>query len=280
MNGFPSNTKSPLPLFSQSLMSLWDMNRLFVPSLINVNYAIEHFVKVCEMKEWTPSKKAAIRKSLENSIPEIDLLCPPGAKEAFMRTISRIDSMLLYDATHASIELRNRFSDDTKTVFFLHIPANQIELYNGKEQFGPVVAKRFSCVSNDIEEAAKCLALDRGTACVFHLMRVVESGLDAMAKRLRIARQNNWGNYLSQIRDRLDEKKGPLPLWVKRNKSFFKDSAMVIALVKDKWRNPCVHRINKHYSPQQAEEVFESVKKLMQQLATKLKQRRRKAAYS
>ena len=108
-------------------------------------------------------------------------------------------------------------------------------------------------------------------------MRVVEVGLDALAKRLRIPRQKNWGDYLRRITESLDGKKKPLPKWVKRTESFFRDSAMIIARIKDKWRNPCVHRINKHYSPNQAEDVFNEVKKLMIHLSTKLKQRRRKS---
>jgi hypothetical protein len=143
-----------------------------------------------------------------------------------------------------------------------------------------VVAKRFSCVSNDIEEAAKCLALDRGTACVFHLMRVVEVGLDALAKRLRIKPQRNWGAYLRLISERLDEKKAPLPVWVKRNEPFFLEAAICIKGVKTVWRNPCVHRIEKAYTPNQAEDIFDEVKKLMLHLATNLKQRRRKATLS
>ena len=254
------------------------MNRLFVPKIYNLNYAIEHFIKVCEMREWTPAKRKAIKKSLEDSIAEIELLCPPGAKELFKRTSSQIDSMTLWEALGASIELRNRFNDDTKGISFFIIPPSQIEHYDKERLFGNAVCDQFPSVTDDISEAGKCLALDRGTACVFHLTRVVEVGLDALAKRLRIPPQKNWGAYLNRITECLDAKKKPLPKWVKRNELFFRDSAMIIAGIKDKWRNPCVHHISKHYSPNQAEEIFNEVKKLMFHLATKLKERRRKAA--
>ena len=256
------------------------MDRLYLSKITDINYAIEHFVKVCEMNEWTDIKKAAVKESLDKSISEIELLCPPGAKELFTRTSSQIDSMNGWQAANVARELRNRFNDDTKAISFFVIPSSKIGIYDKKHLFGDEVFSKFPSVNADISEAGKCLALDRGTACVFHLMRVVEVGLDALAKRLRIPPQNNWGQYLRRIAESLDAKKKPLPKWVKRNESFFRDSAMIIAGIKDKWRNPCVHRINEHYTPNQAEDVFDEIKKLMVHLSTKLKERRQKAAHS
>jgi len=68
----------------------------------------------------------------------------------------------------------------------------------------------------------------------------------------------------------------PHPKWIQRNETFFKEAAIDISNVKDTWRNPCVHRIEKRYTPPQAEEVYDSVKKLMQRLAGNLTERRRK----
>jgi hypothetical protein len=53
--------------------------------------------------------------------------------------------------------------------------------------------------SFDIEEAGKCLAFDRGTATVMHLMRVLEVGLKALAKVLQIAYAPSWDSYIKKI---------------------------------------------------------------------------------
>jgi hypothetical protein len=41
-------------------------------------------------------------------------------------------------------------------------------------------------MAEDISEAAQCLALNRPTACVFHLMRVMETGVQILGNRLGI----------------------------------------------------------------------------------------------
>ncbi len=57
--------------------------------------------------------------------------------------------------------------------------------------FGDDVFDHFSSANNDIFEAGTCLALERGTASVMHLMRVAEVGLKTLAKALNIGPQND-----------------------------------------------------------------------------------------
>src|SRR5580704_15527436 len=54
--------------------------------------------------------------------------------------------------------------------------------------FGEDILKKFDPARDDIEEAGKCLAYGRGTGCVFHLMRVMEVGLRALAASLNDSR--------------------------------------------------------------------------------------------
>lgn len=47
--------------------------------------------------------------------------------------------------------------------------------------FGTLVGRRFPGASYDIDEAARCLAMGRATAAVFHASRIIGRGLDAAA---------------------------------------------------------------------------------------------------
>src|SRR5262249_39536541 len=66
------------------------------------------------------------------------------------------------------------------------ISAEDAKYFTDRRLFGEEVATKFVPANQDIEEAGKCLALSRGTATVFHLMRVMEAGLKALAKPLGI----------------------------------------------------------------------------------------------
>ena len=71
-----------------------------------------------------------------------------------------------------------------KRTLFLAVSSGDAKLYLAVLPFGKEVGRAFPSADFDIWEATKCLALDRHTACVFHLMRVMELGLHALGKSL------------------------------------------------------------------------------------------------
>src|SRR5205823_5048579 len=84
-------------------------------------------------------------------------------------------------------------------------PLERYTKYFEPEQlFGAEVFNNFASANDDIYEAGTCLALERATACVMHLMRVLEAGLAALAKAVGISKQNDWGAYLRKIGAELD----------------------------------------------------------------------------
>jgi hypothetical protein len=256
----------------RKIFTLWDMIELFVREVVNLCYSVEYFVKQTEMGNWTPATQTNVKKALERSIPTLQKICPDGAQVLTERLISEIDSgMNLERAKHAATELRHRINDDSRAVFFLLLSHASHGQYTKANLFGEDVFNKFPSVTWDIAEAGKCLALDRGTACVFHLNRIVEVGLASLAKRLRIMPQTNWGAYLRQIDDNIKLKKAR-PIWFSRNEEFFKLAAIRIGAVKDVWRNPTTHHIERTYTPEQAKEIFDAIGQLMRHLATKLRE--------
>jgi hypothetical protein len=73
--------------------------------------------------------------------------------------------------------------------------------------FGSEFDQKFiSAGSSELNDAAKCLALGRSTAAVFHLMRIMELGIRALAACLGIPdpikpAERNWAVMLRKIRD-------------------------------------------------------------------------------
>lgn len=156
----------------------------------------------------------------------------------------------------------------------LELSADQAALYEIASPFGDAASLAFPSAGLDIEEAAKCLALDRATACVFHLMRAVEVGLRALGKSLKDpaldpARNPSWESILRKCRTQVD-----LPLakrceeW-RADDAFFSEATANLTVVKNAWRNRTVHP-GKSYDPERATEVFLAVKAFMRHLATKL----------
>ena len=69
---------------------------------------------------------------------------------------------------------------------FTYIPDGRRYLFEQENLFGDDVFHKFQGAQYDIKEAGNCLAADLYTAAVFHLMRVAEIGMRALARRLRV----------------------------------------------------------------------------------------------
>ena len=69
-----------------------------------------------------------------------------------------------------------------------------------KPLVGPRVALKLPSTAEDTSEAAQRLALNRPTACVFHLMRVMETGVQILGNRLgiQLTANKNWQKILDE----------------------------------------------------------------------------------
>ena len=140
--------------------------------------------------------------------------------------------------------------------------------YEQPKLFGDEVFNKFPSAKNDIFEAGTCLALERGTATVMHLMRVVEVGLKVLASTLGVGAQGDWGGYIRAIDDALTAR---IKAAGKRtpDEQFYAEVRVTLDSVKMAWRNATMH-VENNYSPERAEEILGSVRTLMRHLATRL----------
>lgn len=166
-------------------------------------------------------------------------------------------------------EFRGRLQDELKATILFSLDAAKAKLYTETALFGDQVASNFPSGAYDIEEAGKCLATGRSTACVFHCMRVMEVGLKALALAMEIPYAPSWESYIKQINAKITtDWKDKEPEW-KKNEQFFAGAVGDLTAVKNAWRNPTMH-IRGSYDPERAEDIFNAVKGFMRHLAIEL----------
>jgi hypothetical protein len=67
------------------------------------------------------------------------------------------------------------------------LPKKQEEYFDPKlPLFGPDFVSKFPSAAYELDEAGKCLALERPTAAAFHLMRIMEIGILSVARCLNV----------------------------------------------------------------------------------------------
>ncbi|MBI4188602.1 MAG: hypothetical protein HY529_05295 [Chloroflexi bacterium] len=170
------------------------------------------------------------------------------------------------------VELSNNIIMELTASCFLRIPENRHAYYvQTTPPFGTEVADAFPLANNDISSAGRCLALDEWTACVFHLMRVLEIGLRDLAKRVGLDNSamelENWKTVIDQIEKRIRElDQAPKSITKSEVLQFYSEAATCFRSFKDAWRNHVSHS-RANYSERDAITVYNSVDSFMQMLA-------------
>lgn len=252
------------PRGSRRLWNLWDMLDLHAADFMKL--VINHRTLLMRFRGQTGELPDSFRRSTDKYATQMrafcDGLCLTTTSDltkwiehakTLRDLMSAMDSV--ERALHSELGQRKYFAPDPKYASYFDNP----------KLFGPVVFVAFSSANNDITEAGNCLALERSTACVMHLMRIVETGLAALAKSVGVPHQNDWGSYLREIDKALTAhvKAGRAR---SSQEQFYAEVALTIDHMRRAWRNPIFH-VEKVYAPEQAREILESVKSFMIHLA-------------
>lgn len=164
--------------------------------------------------------------------------------------------------------ISNRINDITGRAFdeasvrkFWKLNIGADDLLMQASPFGPDVGNAFPLAQEDISEAAKCLALERSTAAVFHLMRAMECAVQALAAKLAIPNQSRvWGNLLSDMNKKIAE----MPKGPERTK--WSEVHAHLYHVKEAWRNETMHP-KQTYTAEEASAVFAAARVFMRSLS-------------
>ena len=161
---------------------------------------------------------------------------------------------------------------EMKQHLFLWVPLERAKFFNETEKtFGDEVANMFPKALSEIREAGNCYATGCSTACVFHLMRVMEIGLRAVYISLGLSFDPHvsWGNVLKNWSP--EEIKGNPTANAKMmaDLSFYQDVRATVSSVKDSWRNGTMH-FDRSYNESEALEIMTAVRGFMKCVAAKI----------
>ncbi len=153
--------------------------------------------------------------------------------------------------------------------FFL-VENNRVEFYDkANNLFGDEVVNKYPNAIDDIEGAGRCLALGEGTACVMHLMRVMESGLKSLSSSLGITYAPSWDSHLKQIERNISLNHKNKSIEWKNNEKIYRDLSGDLLTIKQAWRNPTMH-VGRKYSSDEAYEIYTAVRNFMKKITTEL----------
>jgi hypothetical protein len=220
--------------------------------------------------EHTEKRRTQVLETVIAAVGTIERLCsriglqqPPKHAKRFMARLKEGKPNPIEIRT-AIAELHARIRDEMEDHLFMHIPSDRVPFYNQAELFGKQVNAVFSGIQFDMVEAGNCYAAGRATAVVFHLMRIMEIGVQQFGTKLGVtlADEKNWQNILNEVNKAIKA----LPPKDSTTVAMSQASASLYA-VKLAWRNEVMHPKDT-YTLEEADNLIRQVKIFMEQLAT------------
>ena len=213
---------------------------------------------------------------LESALTAINARFSVMAIKLLKENLQAKDSSFTYgDLERAYSSLQARVRDELSLVKFLVIGQDRQRYYAQVEPiFGAEVTNKFPSTAFEIDEACKCFALSRSTAAVFHLMRVMEIGVRALARCLAIPdplrpAERNWGNILKQVLEGIEKKWPTSAQRMHGDGQLFESLYTSLDAVKNPWRNATMHVENK-YTDEESEHILVAVRGFMKRLASRM----------
>ena len=274
--------ENKFPLRNFKIVSLWEMERFYAEKFLHIVRAMER------LKELTADDPICTFSQLRNEFlattrPLSKLLKEIGFQMSLLN-LEKTERDLKKAKTEddftgflgiggaqgifTSIEnLSQRIQDEFSLTLCFILNAEKGRLYSQTQPLlGELAQGKFPELATDISEAGKCFAVGRYTACVFHLMRIMEVGVQKLGVSFTGDRgivDKDWQKILNAIRCKLNDDYPD-----KKDKARMPHESLIALLesVKNGWRNPTMHP-KQTYTEEEAEDVLQAVKSFMRELA-------------
>jgi hypothetical protein len=282
-------------LSPHKLISLWDMIQFLAAKIFRAIENLqsdEHWLDYLWRDDFKESRSRQIKRMTDNVAAleiisaELNLIESRGRCERF-RGLLELDAArqttflaalpsITRDQMRSEIEgILGAFTKELGERKFAFIPTDRVEFFEQDNAFGDTVKNQLPIVAAEIKNAANCIAADLNTAAVFHLMRVVETGLRELARSLRVKINKTpldyagWDSVVREIDDKLTAKipkaRGP-----KKTKSLqFKHDLLADFKAFEVERNEVMHA-RRHYNQKEAHGIYLRVRDFMQRLASRI----------
>lgn len=200
---------------------------------------------------------------IETQSARIGLTLAVQAVREYKELLGRGKLTSYSDAEQATHTLDKIIGLSLRENLFMFIPLERAPYFGNPLLFGEEVNKQFITCQYDIVEAGNCYAAGRSTAVVFHLMRIMETGVQQFGTKLGITLtgEKNWQLILNEVNKAIKN----LPIKDPSITELSEVSANLYA-IKLAWRNEVMHP-NDTYTLEEADNLIRQVKIFMQNLA-------------
>jgi hypothetical protein len=174
--------------------------------------------------------------------------------------------------------LDERFHDDIAALSFFYLPLDRSRYYQKTDLFGEQFKANFPAANAETIEAGNCLALDRFTACAFHLSRATEIVLRVLFVSLglspRVWSVTKWRALTERIGGKIQKNNQRLAndaQW-QADRPFYEKAHAFLESARNPLRNSTMHVDVTYPDDGSVRPVWLATEAFMRHVATRLKE--------
>ncbi len=227
-------------------------------------------------KDHAVNSPEATSERISEYLPAIEQACLefplPATAIAVHLFKNQVDSMTPLELASRVELLRDTLMVELDSVAFFYLnPSNSWLYHYPLDGWESALTNLPQQASDDVEEAAKCRATRRYTACVIHLCRALECAFKHFAIRHSITFKHDidntsWEALANDIKEHRDANKTTLSPDEIAVLNEVRDQIIVL---KGLWRNKVTHSTGTFYTEEQVQNIYPAVRGLMTELANK-----------
>jgi hypothetical protein len=169
-------------------------------------------------------------------------------------------------------DLRDAIGSEMHGQLFFWSPPHRANFYSRDVEsiIGQECCSRFPSIQREIEEAVKCYALGRYTACAFHMSRSTEAGMHGLARAINYAPpNNNWNLVFRELGNQFKLLPQNRPNHWQTHSDFLETTWADLRAVSKAWRNDIAHLVDT-YGEEEAKDFLAIIPIFLRDLAKKM----------
>jgi hypothetical protein len=255
--------------FGYKLFSWWDMLQIFADQFHRFSSVLVKFFLLPDlaydpqnMQELSDSlgviSETCLNLGLKLSVNQANLICEHIHSGTYTADLLQNELQ----------QLHTRIYEELQGELFLYVPKDKADLAVQDYWRDPEIERAFPSTLHEFIRAGCCFAYDEPTACVFHLMRIVDTGLKATARSLGIVYDSRgWSSIGQEIHKRMEQKYSLKTDEWKRSEPLYANILTDIQAIAKAHRNEVIHRIECIYNDREAHELIILVRGFIRHLA-------------
>jgi hypothetical protein len=165
-------------------------------------------------------------------------------------------------------QLQARVYEELDSKICFCIPQEKVHYWNPTWLLDTPIYDSFRSAWEEFQRAGHCYAFGENTACVFHLMRIVDFGLRQVAKSIGAEYDaRNWSGIGKKIQQKMEQKYDTKTDDWKKSEPMYAEILTDIQAISRGHRNPVLHELEKKYEERDAQHMLNVVEGFMLHLA-------------